>query len=402
MKLLFWKKEEAEQAPGYAPYEEINAKKTSLLGYFFLVLMVVFGVWQGNNFLYALQQTIDRPTPNSNCLSIMSYYDTTKNTVYDTDYYYGYSYTPSTSECAFNEREIRLSIPTLYKSIEPNLRAINASDEKISKIQNGISQAQYSRETYISEYETSLLEDIANTQNPVFNQIVIQTDIMTQDEYIRRLEGALGEEKATRQNLIAAVTRAVAPYAATIERAKQEYRHEMIVYQFIQFIVSLLFIAPLFVYVWRRYHAAKNNRSEYAIIWGGLVATSGLLLAQVLFVFIYEILPREIIQAIFTFLAGFQFLWTLLYWFGFILVPLFFGFLIYLIQKKFYNKQAVHMRAIKNERCPGCSLKLHHDMNNCPICGYALKTRCQTCNAMTMQGGNFCSTCGVRTENSLQ
>jgi hypothetical protein len=395
MRFQFWKKEETVTTPGYAPYEEINAKKTSTLGYFFLLLMVVFGVWQGNNFLSALQRSVTAPVPNSSCLSVLSSYARTNTDYYyDYDNYY-YSQTLLSSQCQFSEREKALSLHILYQNIEPNLIAYKEVQARITKIERAQSDASYSRETYITEYEASLLEDIAGTENTVFDQGTIQSSIVTQDDYISRLNEALTTENAEKSRLYEAVKTAVAPYRTTIAAAENQYQHELIVHQFIQFLVSLIFVAPLFALVWRRYHASKKNRSEYAIIWGGLVATSGLLLAEILLMFIYEVLPHRILQAIFDFLAQFEFIWTLLYWLGFILVPLFFGFLIYLIQKKFYNKQAVMMRALKNERCPGCSLKLHHDMNHCPVCGYKIKEHCTACGAMTMRGGGFCASCGA-------
>jgi len=63
MKLLFWKKEPVASDAAYAPYEEIDAKRTSKLGYFFLILMVIFGIWQGNNLLSSIQESIDPPYP---------------------------------------------------------------------------------------------------------------------------------------------------------------------------------------------------------------------------------------------------------------------------------------------------------------------------------------------------
>ena len=395
MRLQFWKKEETPLTPGYAPYEEIESKRTSNLGYFFLILMVIFGVWQGNNFLSALQQTVTPPTPNSYCLSTMlSYADSDYGyDEYDSYYYSGTPYTYA--QCQFSERETALSLPILYQNIEPKLTAYTDARMMVSKIESALSEARYSRETYITEYQASLLEDIAGTQNTVFNQGTIQGSIVTQDEYISRLNQSLADEEATVSRLLQQIQAAVVPYKSTLETAVSQYRHDLIVHQFIQFLVSLIFVAPLFVLVWKRYHRSKNQRSEYAIIWGGLVATSGLLLAEIILMFVYEVLPRRMLEAIFDFLAQFEFVWTLLYWLGFILVPLFFGFLIYLIQKKFYNKQAVMMRALKNERCPGCSLKLHHDMNHCPVCGYKLKERCTACGAMTMRGGGFCASCGT-------
>jgi hypothetical protein len=399
MNLLFWRKNNQPNNPNYAPYEEIDSKKTSKLGYFFLVLMVIFGVWQGNNFLWALQDSINRPQPNSACLDVLENY--TKNTPRYDDYYYN-SYYRENNNCLFSAREIKLSLDVAYKNAEPTLASIAKADESISKINSELSSVQYNRNQMVTDYQLSLLESISGTDSAVFNQDYLQAGMVTQDEYKRRLETALTKATNDRTSLVSTAERLIKPYSQTINTAREQYRHDMVVYQFIQFIISLICIAPLFAYTWSRYHRSKNLRSEFAIIWGGIVATIAILLAQIILVFIYQILPHQIIQQIFSFLANFEFIWVLLYWLGFILVPLFFGFLIYIIQKKFYNKQAVMMRALKNMHCPGCSLKIHHGMNNCPVCGYKLKNYCQSCGAMTMAGGTFCEVCGAKNSEPTQ
>lgn len=396
MNLFFWKKKSQNENTAYAPYEEIDAKRTSKLGYFFLVLMVIFGVGQGQNFLGALKNSITPPEPNSHCLNTLAQYAdvTQQSDNYGSyDYYYERN---SQQECNFSVREQLLSIDDLYASVDPIQQEIVTLANIIDTIQSQIYSLKNTRAQTISNYDVSLQEEMAVTENAVFNQSGLQNQITTIDFQIAQLQSELSKNEVRKNALDKNIKTLVQPYVESIRDAYDQYAHDLVIHEFKQFLISLVFIAPLFVFVWRFYHKAKERRSEYAIIWGGAVATIGIIFAQILLVFVYRILPHEIIQEVFKFLSTFQILWALLYWLGFILIPLFFGYLIYLIQKKFYNKKAVMMRALKNEHCPKCSLKINRAMNNCPVCGYTLKTKCHACGVMSMDGGAFCESCGVR------
>lgn len=402
MNLFFWRKNNQGQDAAYAPYEEIDAKRTSKLGYFFLILMVLFGVLQGQNFLGALTNSVTQPELNSYCLSQLAQYakvDPTKQGLSDVDrsYYYGTNgyYGNTAPECVFSTREKELTLDSAYAKILPLRTEIATVETSIQTLQQQIYAAEQQKQNTVKEYDVSLQEKMANTQNPVFDQNGLQSAIVSADAYVNGLNTELGAAIARKQTLENSIVKSVAPYKSAIQKALDQYAHDLVVYQFKQFLLSLFFILPLFVFTWRFYNSAKDGRSEYAIIWGGALATVSIMLAEILLVFVYQILPQGILQAIFSFLEAFQILWAVLYWLGFILVPLFFGFLIYLIQKKFYNKRAVMMRALKNEHCPNCSLKINHTMNNCPVCGYRLKVKCTSCGAMSMDGGSFCQECGV-------
>ncbi len=398
MNLFFWRKSNEVQDQSYAPYEEIDAKRTSKLGYFFLILMVFFGVAQGQGFLGAIKDSVTRPESNSSCLSTLAQYariNTSSNR--SLEYINGYNYHESgTAGCTFSAREKQFSIDTLYEQIKPIQSEISSAEVQISNLRKQYNTLERSRKTAVSEYDVSLQEKMAVTPDAVFNQGGLQNTIRGIDAQMSQLTGDINRLTKQVEHLNEHIKEIVVPYTNAITSAYDAYSHDVTWYKFKQFMLSLLLVAPLFFFAWRLYHRSKLQRSEYTIIWGGVVATVGIIFAQILLVFVYEILPKEILQKLFDFLAVFEFLWVIVYWLGFILVPLFFGFLIYLIQKKFYNKRAVMMRALKSEHCPHCSLKINLGMNHCPVCGYTLKTKCTSCGAMSMKGGSFCQECGVK------
>ena len=387
--------QKSQPVAAYAPYEEIDAKRTSTLGYFFLILMVIFGLWQGNNFLSALQDSITRPQENSQCLSVLNSYTNDGNSY--GGYYYGYGNNiPASAQCNFSTREKESGVPALYEKVQPELLALAQSTKNVNDLNSQISQANYTRNQTISEYQVSLLETMAISQGKVFNRGALQTGISTGNDLIAQLSIMLAQEQSRQTEITARVRNLVKQGNTAIQDALDGYTHDYRIYQLEQFLLSLVLVAPLLFVTWKKYHSSREKRSEYAIIWGGLLATVSLLFAQIMLVFIYEVLPRGLIQELLSILAKVKFLWTLLYWLGFVLVPLFFGYLIYLIQKKYYNKAAVKMRALKSGVCPNCSLKVVPAMNHCPVCGYALKLKCGSCSAMSMNGAAFCESCGVK------
>lgn len=403
MGLFSWKKKIGAEGTGaYAPYEEIDAKRTSKLGYFFLILMVIFGIWQGNQFLAEVQDAVDEPMPNSTCAAKLgsvidlNFYSSNQ---YASRYVYDY-YEAEKTSCNFSPREISAGIDQVYAKAEPLFARSAQLEEKHNSLEKQRSVLERQKEETLDEYQASLLEEMADVPVDSLNPQNLGTGYVNQKQSMAQIDAAIRQVEGEKQTVEQELRALVSTYRPLLERVQSEYTFEVKKYQFIQFVISLVLVAPLFYFVWRRYSKSRLNRSEYTIIWGGAVATFGFILAQIILVFVYEILPREILQALFSFLAAFDFIWTILTFLGFILVPLFFGFLIYIIQKKLYNKQAVLMRTLKNGHCPGCSLKITPDMNRCPICGYTIKHQCTTCNHMTLQGGNFCSVCGTPQKNT--
>ncbi|MBI3458945.1 zinc ribbon domain-containing protein [Candidatus Azambacteria bacterium] len=402
--MWFFQKKDLEK--GFVAYEEIDSKKTSKLGYFFLVLMVLFGVWQGQNLLEAIQQTVAQPLQNSACAGNLKRYLVAPG-IDDHNFYYGdynyqsyqssYNYDTFTTydKCAFSDREKIVGLSRLYEKVYPSLLMVKNLKKDLDDINQQNESAKYNRSSTVNEYSVSLLETIAR-KNQVLNMNSLRGSIKNSDDLISSLTTTGNDLQEKINTLENEIRSEILRYKAFFERIEDEYSQDRNIYDLKKFGLSLLFILPVFLFVWRKYWRSKNEGSEYAIIWSGVLAISAIMLAQVLLVFIYEILPRELLQKIFDFLKNFKFFWSLLYWLGFILIPAFFGGLIYFIQKKFYNKKAVAARAFKAGKCPTCSMSVAPHMIFCPVCAATLKIKCSSCGNYSPEIGNFCEICGVK------
>ena len=405
--MFFFKKKNLET--GFVAYEEIDSKKTSKLGYFFLALMILFGVWQGQGLLEAIQDEIDQPVFNSSCTGDLKRYlivqDTKRNTIDHNDYSYQYHQSYKTSyydnnevsytDCAFSDREKISGISRLYEKVYPNLLIVKNLKKDLNNINQQKNTTTYNRSGAVDEYSVSLLESIAK-KNQVLNMDSLRGSIKSSDDLINSLTLTGNDLQEKINNLETKIKSEILRYKDVFKKIEDEYIQDKNIQDLKQFGLSLLFILPVFLFVWRKYFLSKNERSEYAIIWGGVSAISAIMLAQIILVFVYEILPRELLQKIFNFLKNFEFFFALVYWLGFILIPLFFGGLIYFIQKKFYNKKAVAARAFKSGKCPTCSMNVAPHMVFCPVCSAVLKVKCISCGNYSPEIGNFCEICGVK------
>jgi hypothetical protein len=387
------------EAKGFVPYEEIDAKGTSKLGYFFLILMVIFGVWQGNNFLGAIQDVVAYPEANSVCLATMEASLPSNNDTasYGSSYRstYGDNGVKTSSECHFSARENAHSIPAVYDVVYPEYVTLAELQKNLQDVQNRLSDIQYNRDKAVDDYSVSLLEDIAK-KNPVMNMGSIRGTIKTNDDLIASLTQVEKSLTETIDGVKTKIGEIVALHNADFNAVEKAHTRELDVYELKRFLLAVICILPVFFFVWRRYSASKAKRSEFSLIWGGLVAITAIMVAQIVLVFVYDILPHEFLQRVFAFLSNFKFLFVIVYWLGFILVPLFFGFLIYIIQKKYYNKKAVTMRAFKANKCPTCTMSIAPHMVFCSTCGTTLKSKCNSCGGVTPCAGEYCELCGIK------
>ncbi len=402
--LFFHKKSQDTTTNGFVAYEEIDSKRTSKLGYFFLILMVLFGVWQGNNLLSAVQNLATLPQQNSQCFSLLESRlnaQRSQDNRYTNYNKYGSYETIEPSNCFFSDREKLAGISDFYTNLYQTLLSKYNLSRDLSSVKDKINLYKNNRNTTVDEYSASLIEKIAKQDNPVLDNNQIRTSIQTYDDTLSMSNAT--EKDLTNKIAVAEadINRQIQEHSESITAVSATYTRESNVYQLKRFALSVLFVLPVFLFVWRRYSRSKEQRSEYAIIWGGIVAMVSLLLAQVLLVFIYQILPYQLLQKIFAFLSAFKFGFVILYWLGFILVPLFFGGLIYFIQKHYYNKQAIMARAFKANKCPACTMAIVPHMIFCPICGTSLKTKCVSCGNHTPEGGTFCEICGKKREVPL-
>lgn len=161
--------------------------------------------------------------------------------------------------------------------------------------------------------------------------------------------------------------------------------------------MDFLFLLPLLIvlYFWSSHSVKKDNGVQMLISSHLLVVVSIPLLWKILDMLL-QIIPQKFLQTVIEWLT----LMNLLAVWYYVLVII--GILaalgiIYLIQKKFFNKSRLIEKRLVRGECIECG-KFLRDKNveSCYFCGTKQYTECLQCHKKTLAGAEFCMVCGEK------
>ncbi len=385
----------------FAPYEEIQEKKTTKLGYVLLIIMVIVGLWQGQGFISSLAKNIPSPENISYCGNYLKGLVDAKsgvrtyNNYSNYDSYYGYG-NNTLSSCAYSTIEKKYSIENIIKDIIPLQEKVTSIQASLQSIEQAIYQAQYNINTQKQNYNISLQEKMAGESGTVYDKSVVKSGLSQAESQYADLQ----TQKLKTQSELDEINRSISDIAiknsTAINNVFDEYVSAFKLVEFERALLLLLLISPILFFTIRKYFKHKRENSQYTVIWTAISIIFALLFAQVFFVFLYKIIPRELIEKLMEFFAQFAFIVTILQYLLLFIVPAIFGGIVYWIQKKVYNKEAVMIRALKNHKCPSCTMNLRESDRFCPICHYQIKDKCAGCGGDRIVGLAYCPICGVK------
>lgn len=402
---------------GYAPHEDFESKRTTKLGMIFVIIMVISGVWQGQMLFDAVSSSITPPQQLSSCYSTLVSESGSMITVSrdSSSRYSNYSYQNigtgyddydtygnrmyRAPECVYTDIENKYAISALYNDVSPLFSKRSELQKESNTLERQLSDVRYSSNSVRDTYNTSLFETMTQSGSGVYSSSTLGYVLRTKEDQIKELENLIASKKVEINTINSSIKSKIAEKLSSLQSVANEFNAKLRWLELKRFLVSIVLLAPLAFFTLRKYFRSKNVRSEYAIIWAGIALISTILSTQLLVVFVYRILPRRILAAIAEFLTTifqtFTFLFVVLQWLGLILVPLFFAFLVYKIQKKYYNKEAITMRALKDGKCPQCSMKIKDSMVFCPSCSLALRKSCASCKHTSTSYARYCEECGI-------
>ncbi|UOD33816.1 zinc ribbon domain-containing protein [Deferribacteraceae bacterium V6Fe1] len=359
--------------------EDISEVKTSKLGYFLLILMVIFGLTAGNTILRDLSRIPKRPIPPSYCISGISKYSL-KNI-------------QTMPRCNFNEIDKKFEIDKIYQEILPDLSKLVNLNKQISTNYSLISKQQNERDKILREYDVSLQEKMAKEQK-IIDKDDLKLRVTNIDKNIEVFNDEIRKLTVERDNLANLLSSKVTELQYRYNNAQKKYDRDVSIYKVKIFFIQFLFVLPLFIFVFRYYLKLKRENSKYTIIWTAINITVALLLAKILLIFIWMILPKNIFKLILSFINKIPFIKYVIYYVAIGIIFSFFGGLVYYIQKKIFSVKAVSYRRFKNKECPGCGFTIYKDSLFCPNCGNSLYEICPSCNEETLRNLKFCQKCG--------
>lgn len=164
---------------------------------------------------------------------------------------------------------------------------------------------------------------------------------------------------------------------------------------------QMLFLIPLFwiFYFWNHRSLKKENGLQLLISTHLLVVTAIPIFIKIIDV-VLELIPQHFFKKLFEALAAFHLM--AIWHYALILLSIFLAiFLIYIIQKKLFNKKRLQQKRLSNSCCIECGKKLPSNVKNCPFCGMQQVENCSECSVETYVCGNFCINCGSKRDTPL-
>lgn len=292
--------------------------------------------------------------------------------------------------------DAKIEVFTLKEAFKSNLK-------QIEEIQSKQRQNSQRLQQISSQYNTRLFESIAKMPN---NSELVNAK-NEYDEIIR-------DNKRLKEELklipLVSTLKGYDDYVAYVHANREGFMEAKKSYEFWQPFKAyghmLIFVLPLLIFFGYFYRRAKRKQLaqiEYNPVVKIISAHIALILALPLVWYtlglIYHVLPKTLLKRLIEFLVEIGLL-SLLNYVAILLVVLFFGGLIYWIQKRTL-KQKMAVKQSKNykklvswSQCFECEYKIDYTKPFCPFCGVSLHEECTYCGEETNVHELFCSSCG--------
>lgn len=364
-------------------YKEISEKKTSKLGYFLLIMMVIFIIIVGQTIFQDLKRLPVKPDRPAGCVYGVVCSANLKNMRHVSAPY-------------FTETDRKFQLDKKYNRIKPALENIVFLNEQIKSIKSQMNSEKVQLESLREEYGLGLLETIAEEEKVLINKPKIKDAITRLRNNILLLEKQMYTLENRRDAKIDNIVPELADIKQSYNEAIEYYENKDALYNLKVFLLALLFVLPFFLFSLYYYLKLKSKDSPYTIVLTAVLTASSILFIQVVLGFLYKILPAEWFERIFEVLRAIPYLRFVIYYGSVLLVIAILGGIVYYIQKKAFSPKSIAMRRLKDNKCSACALPLDSSYTVCPKCGYQLKEKCPHCDSLKIRGLLYCPSCGEK------
>ena len=363
-------------------YEEITEKKTSKLGNVFLIILIIFLFIIGQKIFSDVRDIPQKPVHPAFCASTYSDIDLLKNCNF-------------ARKCHFTEIDRKFNVEKNFRNIESQINNIIFLNKEISSIKNQISSNERELDKLLGRYDVGL-QEIMSKEKPIIDKPAIKTSISFLNQEISSLNQKLAYKIKERNSRLNTIKPKLLVLKNSHNQAMNDYKNKMAWFNFIVFFLKLIFVLPLFVVSLYFYFKLKKKNSAHTIIAAAVLTALSILFAQIILIFLYQILPMQWLIRIFKELMEIAVLKYIIYYGIALLAVAIFGGIVYYIQKKVFDSKKVAIRRLKDNKCPNCSFSLISFYDFCPKCGKQLKEKCSNCGKLKIKDLLYCPFCGKK------
>ncbi|WP_017305020.1 zinc ribbon domain-containing protein [Spirulina subsalsa] len=295
----------------------------------------------------------------------------------------------SVSEVCLNYRKIQDRINT-----PANQQVIRVITEK----QTNINDLEYKNQRIRSQYDSTLLEQIAGQPRDLsINTVEAAQAKQNLEENNRQIASIKGEISTIQEELLAQPASveflALLNDDTTFNQLQKDYKHAAYWYPSLQFALQAAFLLPLIVLaLWVHNFAQRKNYGLVALMsWHLLIIFCIPLILKIFEVLQFGIIFDVLVRVLTRLLGGLLFLISYVY---ILIVPLVGFGIIKFFQKVVFNRKLQVTNRVQKGKCMNCGKKLRGDESHCPHCGYYQYVECPNCLHLTYKYLSYCKVCG--------
>lgn len=244
-------------------------------------------------------------------------------------------------------------------------------------------------------YDTQLLENIANAAKTGQNATAT-----TAQQYAHKIDRLTGEIRSLEKQInahlgIQELWTIVSPSNVERDQIVADYKRFQFWFPLKELVWQLLFLLPIFgVFYWWNGRSVKKDNPIQILISSHLLVIASLPIILKVIELVIDLIPKHFFRNLFKFLQSLHLmaLWHYFLIFAIIAVGI---AVVYLIQRKMFNKQKVMQKRLAKGNCTTCNKRLPTNAEFCPFCGAGQFSTCSACGQKTPLGAPFCIHCGT-------
>lgn len=308
------------------------------------------------------------------------------------------------------EKDIRLSnsCQDLYSKmgVFVNSKEFKNNRKLLAKLKNDKRNTLSAINNIETRYNTTLFEKAVNIHNEALKKTKVEYYKLLEDEKAIDLQIKLVKKVPSYKGY--------SEYVAFVEKNRDSFQVEKKKYTFwqpfISFMYLLKFTLPLLLlsYMAYRYSGRIGTPKTVPMKLTRLISGHIILISAVPIFFnslylIYHVIPRRFFERVIQFLYEFGVVF-LGYYFLMGAGIVFFGLLVFFIQRNASRKQQIRREAAKKNlyvnafnasKCPECNVRVDYSTQSyCGVCATPLNRECEECKKMTPFGLRHCVHCG--------
>ena len=244
-------------------------------------------------------------------------------------------------------------------------------------------------------YDTRLLEKIADNESKPGVSVAESMQEISKEYEKTNAELIIISSEISSQQLVKDFFGKFGP-SSSLKRDEliSDLKRYEVFYAFKEVCWQFLFLLPIFAgaLFW---HVRSTNKkfATQTLFSAHLLVIASIPILFKIIELVLDLIPDTFFRALFDLLEKLHImaLWHYLLIVVSLLVAI---LLVYLIQKKFFNKQRIYEKRLIAGKCCFCEKKLPPESSHCPFCGKDQMRQCSHCKSDTFLGGGCCVNCG--------